>query len=667
MKKIFQRALSGVLSVLFVGQVLIYGDGSSQGIAHAETIADIKESLELSGNADELKQEYENASDGLGEVEYFNTSDGISLYSANTGKPSVAESCGLSISGYVGQYGTYSDLTKVKILIFDGWDLVYETTANESGFFTAYADGLGTETNVKIECDGYLPRFYKGMGWGSYWIGSPDEPEMLIPGDTTWNEEQSNQWSDEQINSADAAYVEGCIGAYIGDDNYNLSCDWDGDGTITQADLDNAKAYIEANDQLNISGLAWLDIDGSGIIDGGDIDLMYSFAGLSAEGDLSSLDFNGDGYIDYDDVQYFIDIISETDISLYNLDLYPDNILDENDISLLSSQLNLRGRSENYFEYMDKDENGTIDQSDYNWFADYGNQYAGSNPENSYKKNIKLTGYCYNPGSFNLHDANLDLNGQTLVIDDCMSFTTDNLSLWSGNEGATLDINGGYLDVWNNLVFRTASQNSGAGQNMYLNGGAVVIGGDFNFGQIGCYDTIWMTDAADYLQIWGNWNYITLTDMEGKWTAGLIEFLGPIWEVNEQSGPKSVYSSEDHVITFFYEGGKQTILWDNCETYIDNEDGSFNTERRFNFEGGINFPYGYSEDLYWFRPWWRPYDEPDYTLYRKGWEMGDGVHIATGNYTKTFTDLSVESPGVQSDFVRTYNSTSDEEGSFGIG
>ncbi len=49
MKKIFQRALSGVLSVLFVGQVLTtYGDGSSQGIAHAETIADIKESLELS-------------------------------------------------------------------------------------------------------------------------------------------------------------------------------------------------------------------------------------------------------------------------------------------------------------------------------------------------------------------------------------------------------------------------------------------------------------------------------------------------------------------------------------------------------------------------------------------------------------------------------------------
>lgn len=510
MKKIFQRALSGVLSVLFVGQVLIYGDGSSQGIAHAETIADIKESLELSGNADELKQEYENASDGLGEVEYFNTSDGISLYSANTGKPSVAESCGLSISGYVGQYGTYSDLTKVKILIFDGWDLVYETTANESGFFTAYADGLGTETNVKIECDGYLPRFYKGMGWGSYWIGSPDEPEMLIPGDTTWNEEQSNQWSDEQINSADAAYVEGCIGAYIGDDNYNLSCDWDGDGTITQADLDNAKAYIEANDQLNISGLAWLDIDGSGIIDGGDIDLMYSFAGLSAEGDLSSLDFNGDGYIDYDDVQYFIDIISETDISLYNLDLYPDNILDENDISLLSSQLNLRGRSENYFEYMDKDENGTIDQSDYNWFADYGNQYAGSNPENSYKKNIKLTGYCYNPGVFSLHDANLDLNGNVLEVADCMYFTTDIPALWSGNKGATLDLNGGELYVYNNFVFRTASPDGwsgNAGMDLLMNGGLLYIDQCFDFGQANCYDRIIMKNAMDELAVYGNWQY----------------------------------------------------------------------------------------------------------------------------------------------------------------
>ena len=672
MKKFLSKLLSGTLAALFVCQVMIYGDGSSQGIAHAETIAGIKESLQLSENADELAQEYDSAIDGLGKVEYFGEPKAASAYMSNTGEPSIAEAGGLSISGYVGQYGTCSDLTKVKILIFDGWDLANQTTASAGGFFTVSAYGLGTDVNVKIECDGYLPRFYKGMGYGSYWLGSSEEPEMLIPGDTTWNEEQANQWSDEQINSADAAYVYDCLGAYAGDEDYNISCDWDGDGTITQTDLDNAEAYIEyyLNSDISGLGLEFWDIDGSGVIDERDCDLMSSFWGAEASGDLVPLDFYGDGYILDDDIEYFKQTISEIDATAYNLDLYPDNILDQNDIDLLSEQLGLRGKSLNYFEYMDKDNSRTIDQSDYQWFVNYGSQYAGSNSENSYKKNIKLTSDCYNPGVFSLHDANLDLNGNVLEVADCMYFTTDNPSLWSGNKGATLDLNGGGLWVHNNFVFRTASPDGwggNAGMDLLMNGGFLYIDQNFDFGQANCYDRIIMTNAMDELEVDGNWQYITLADMEGQWIAGHIYFLGPVWQVNEASGPKSVYSSGDHIITFYYEGGKQTILWDNCETYIDNEDGSYNTERRFNFEGGIDFPYGYSEDLYWFRPWWRPYDDPDYTLYRKGWEMGDGVHIATGNYTKTFTDLSIESPGVQSDFIRTYNSTSDEEGSFGIG
>ena len=339
-------------------------------------------------------------------------------------------------------------------------------------------------------------------------------------------------------------------------------------------------------------------------------------------------------------------------------------------INKINADAQKRGRSENYYEYMDKNENGTIDQSDCDWFTNYGSQYAGSNSENSYKKNIKLTGHCYNPGVFSLHDTNLDLNGNKLIVNDCMYFTTDNPSLWSGNKGAILDLNNGELQVYNNFVFRTASPDGwdgNAGMDLLMNGGFLYIEQNFDFGQANCYDRIIMTNDMDELQVYGNWQYVTLADMEGQWTAGHIYFLGPVWQVNEASGPKSVYSSGDHIITFYYEGGRQTILWDNCETYIDNEDGSYNTERRFNFDGGIDFPYGYSEDLYWFRPWWRPYDEPDYTLYRKGWEMGDGVHIATGNYSKTFTDLSVESPGIRADFIRTYNSTSDEEGSFGIG
>ena len=154
---------------------------------------------------------------------------------------------------------------------------------------------------------------------------------------------------------------------------------------------------------------------------------------------------------------------------------------------------------------------------------------------------------------------------------------------------------------------------------MYLNGGSVVISGDFNFGQANCYDTIWMTNKNDYLEINHNWNYITLTDMEGKWTAGMINFQGPTWEVNEASGEKSVYSSGTHSIRFYYPDGKQTILWDNPNEYINAEDGTPNTLRTFNFNYidpitgeclGLIFPNGYSEELYWFRPWFEMEELP---------------------------------------------------------
>ena len=71
MNKKIQRIISGILSVMLVGQVMIYGDGSSQGIAHAETIKQIKDDITLSKNADELAQEFSEVTKGLGEVEYF--------------------------------------------------------------------------------------------------------------------------------------------------------------------------------------------------------------------------------------------------------------------------------------------------------------------------------------------------------------------------------------------------------------------------------------------------------------------------------------------------------------------------------------------------------------------------------------------------------------------
>ncbi len=60
----------------------------------------------------------------------------------------------------------------------------------------------------------------------------------LVPGDTTWNEENDNQWSDDVLNSSDASYVESCRNAYRGDPGFNPSMDHDGDGIVSDADWD---------------------------------------------------------------------------------------------------------------------------------------------------------------------------------------------------------------------------------------------------------------------------------------------------------------------------------------------------------------------------------------------------------------------------------------------
>ncbi len=580
--------------------------------AHAETIAGIKESLQLSENAAELQQEYENAVDGLGKVDYFDYSESgaNAFYKAQRNAVAANSASGLTISGNVVTEGNLN--TPVYVRIFNGdWAEIASKKVADFGGGSFSINASGSDVyHVKFECDGYLPFYLKDFGTGSYTVGSGDswDTVTLVPGDTTYNADNDNQWSDDVIDENDAAYVSQFIGKRKAIGNYEADFDMNGDGSIDAEDLK--------------------------IIDRDHYEKKEGEAGYIAE-----LDINGNGEIDADDYNYILENHSGSYVG-----------------------------DPEYKEYMDRDNDGEIGNDDAAWFANA--SYQGD-WDHAFKRNMKVLAGGAFPYSFNLHDTNLDLNGQTISVADCMSFTTDMPQFWAGN-GATLDINGGQLLIQNNMVFRTASPDGwggSTGQLMNINGGQVVIGQHFDFGQANCYDTILMTNDADRLYVGGNWTYITLQDMEGKWTAGQIRFAGPTWEVNEHSGDKSIYSSGTQSIIFGYDGGKQTILWDNPETYIDNEDGSYNTERRFNFDYkyGILVTKEFTEENFWFRPWWRPYDEPDYTLYRKGWEIGDGVHIATGNFTKSFTDLSIASPGVKSDFVRTYNSMNKEEGSFGIG
>ena len=708
MNKKLTRTLAGAMSLMFMGQIMIFGDGSAQGLLHADTIASAAEAIEGAKNKDQLAKEFEEATKDLGKVDYFDVAedknetanneeiaeDDISVQSESdeavqdhtaviaTASDGDAPAGELTVTGIVkqGVVNGIKDKTPIYVRIFDeNWnEIEYQELRSGDSYSVTASSGSGIY-HVKYESDGYLPFYLKDFGTGTYTVGSGDSRNTvtLVPGDTTWNEEHDNEWSDDVINGKDLAYVQSCLGETRGNDHFNLSMDLkDENGIVDQEELDifcSLYDSLESGSFYDVSGIRDYDINDDGVLNLYDYKLLYDMlCGYDNNQIVNIPDMTGDGYFTIEDLSSFLDYLYSDDAYLYNHDMNRDGIVDENDndANMLNYYAAMQGRTENYYEYMDKDDSGTIDEADVAWFSAAYKASGDLDWDHAFKRTLIMQESGAFQGSLNLHDTDLNLNGCSLYVGDCMSFTTDIPKFWSGNQGATLNISNGYLEVSNNLVFRTASPDGwggNAGQNMRLNGGTVVIGGDFNFGQANCYDTIWMTNSADWLEVYGNWNYITLTDMEGKWTAGNICFYGPTWEVNEASGPKSIYSSGSQVIHFGYEGGKQTVLWDNCETYINNEDGSLNTERTFNFDGGIDFIYDFTAENYWFRPWWRPYDEPDYTLYRKGWEMGDGVHIATGNYTKSFTDLSVESPGVQSDFIRTYNSTSNEEGSFGIG
>lgn len=696
----FNRIIAGTLSALFVGQVMIYGDGTAQGLLHADTIASAVEATEEAKNAEQLEAEMNEATEGLGAVDFFSMPQAnvLSMEQSDEGSSEITFASELTVTGFV-QKGTVpgytaSDSEKIYVRIFDGnWaEIAYKEVAGD-GSYSVTASGSDVY-HVKFECNGYLPFYLKDFGTGTFQVGSGDSVNTvtLVPGDTTYNYYNANQWSDDVLDGNDMAYVQSCLGATRGNTDFNPSMDADGDGVVSQADLD---AFCAFYDTLGEEGLelTWdilrLDINLDGVINSYDYDILYSIVHEGADHSSYALPdlANADGYFTEDDLSVFGDYVASARdtssvVCLYNHEMTGDTLVNiddyNNGIDKINTDAQKREASDNYYEYMDKNNDGTIDDYDVSWFSAAYAQYGDLYWDNAFKRTLTVLENGAFPYSFNLHDTDLNMNGCALSIDDCMSFTTDMPQFWLNGQGATLDINEGTLLINNNLVFRTASPDGwgcDARQLMNLNGGTVVIGNCFDFGQANCYDTILMTNDSDVLMVGGNWTYITLTDMEGKWTAGQIWFLGPHWNVNEASGDKAIYSSGTHTIIFGYEGGKQTILWDNPETYINNEDGTLNTDRTFNFgyvDGngnclGIRFLYEFTEENYWFRPWWRPYDEPDYTLYRKGWEIGSGVHIATGNYSKSFTDLSISSPGVKSDFVRTYNSMSDEEGSFGIG
>ena len=537
MNKKLTRTLAGAMSLMFMGQVMIFGDGSAQGLLHADTIASAAEAIEGAKNKDQLAKEFEEATKDLGKVDFFDVADekeNGTVVNEDTAKNDIAvqsDEAGaavqdrsaavmaasegdapageLTVTGIVkqGVINGIQDKTPIYVRIFDeNWnELEYQELQSGDSYTVTASSGSGVY-HVKYESDGYLPFYLKDFGTGTYTVGSGDSRNAvtLVPGDTTWNEEHDNEWSDDVINGKDLVYVQSCLGAYRGDSNFNPSMDADGDNIISPADL---KAFCDFYDHLaddeyyelpqNVQNL---DINLDGVIN--DTDYLLLMDAGAGEEELAAFKVEVDSARDVNSWVY-----------IYNHEFTGDIIVNKDDyndgIDLINAAAQKRGRSDNYYAYMDKDDSGTIDNADVAWFSAAYKASGDLDWDHAFKRTLIMQESGAFQGSLNLHDTDFNLNGCSLYVGDCMSFTTDIPKFWSGNQGATLNINGGELLIENNLVFRTASPDGwggNAGQNMRLNGGTVVIGGDFNFGQANCYDTIWMTNSADWLEVYGNWN-----------------------------------------------------------------------------------------------------------------------------------------------------------------
>ena len=251
MNKKLTRTLAGVMSLMFMGQVMIFGDGSAQGLLHADTIASAAEAIEGAKNKDQLAKEFEEATKDLGKVDYFDVAedknetanneeiaeDDISVQSESdeavqdhtaaitTASDGDAPAGELTVTGIVkqGVINGIDDKTPIYVRIFDeNWnEIEYQELRSGDSYSVTASSGSGIY-HVKYESDGYLPFYLKDFGTGTYTVGSGDSRNTvtLVPGDTTWNEEHDNEWSDDVINGKDLAYVQSCLGAYRGDDAF---------------------------------------------------------------------------------------------------------------------------------------------------------------------------------------------------------------------------------------------------------------------------------------------------------------------------------------------------------------------------------------------------------------------------------------------------------------
>ena len=125
MVKTHNRIIAGVLSVLFTGQIALFGDGTSKGILHPDTIAYAAESIKEKKTEKELADEFEKAVSELGQVDYFGDTDvvtGSRLLKSARGRSANSDpmddvSSSLTVSGIVSPETGRNSLIRLFIMV----------------------------------------------------------------------------------------------------------------------------------------------------------------------------------------------------------------------------------------------------------------------------------------------------------------------------------------------------------------------------------------------------------------------------------------------------------------------------------------------------------------------------------------------------------------------
>jgi len=232
-------------------------------------------------------------------------------------------------------------------------------------------------------------------------------------------------------------------------------------------------------------------------------------------------------------------------------------------------------------------------------------------------------------------NKDINLNGNTLEVRGDLNCP-----------GGSIDLGGG------NLIVR-GSVNQGSGL-LTINNGKLHIDHDYSITGAGTGKYLKMTNESDYIYIGGNFfvHRYVYSGMGGMLTAGTIEVKGDFTQRDYNGWYNDFVASGTH----------RVILSGDSLQKVDFEKPSSNRFNALILTKPFDSGYAFSTI-----PVWNRLIESYRYQSHFGKSSKTGAYAPTGNFSRTYTDMTVASPGFELNFTRTYNSRDEKSTTLGKG